>query len=101
MLDRINALREAASQHGHDDLVQDIEPIRNEEGQKNNDRELIIDFMSHMLKTQRLLAGVEASNEKLKDMADKQMYEDRRHQEIKKAQLDTIIRETRDDVSRI
>ena len=29
------------------------------------------------------------------------MYEDRKHQEIKKAQLDTIIRETRDDVTKI
>ena len=69
MLDRINALREAASQHGYAD-VQTIEPMHNDQGEKNNDRELIIDFMSHMLKTQRLLAGVEASNDKLKDMAD-------------------------------
>ena len=29
------------------------------------------------------------------------MYEDRRLQEVKKAQLDTIIRETRDDVTKI
>ena len=78
MLNRIDALREAAAQHGYAD-AQNIEQMHNDEGEKNNDRELIIDFMSHMLKTQRLLAGVEASNDKLKDMADNQMYEDRKH----------------------
>ena len=57
--------------------MQNIEPMQNEDDQKNNDRELIIDFMSHMLKTQRLLASVEASNQKLKDMADSHMYENR------------------------
>lgn len=40
---------------------------------ENNDRELIQDFMSHMLTTQRLLSNIESSNERLKEIANGQI----------------------------
>lgn len=78
MLDRIFALREAAASHGLN--MEEVRPLKPEsDDSTNNDRELIIDFMSHMLLTQRLLATVESCNDKMKEMANTQIYENTRN----------------------
>ena len=44
---------------------------------------------------------MEACNNKMKEMANTQIYGHTGHKDIKKAQLDNIIRDTREDASKI
>ena len=72
MLNRIQALREAAANHGCD--VEEIQPITIDPSDENNDRELIGGFMRHMLGTQKLLFDMESTNKKMQDLANLQIY---------------------------
>ena len=67
MLDRLEEFRKLAGKEGID--VE--QPLMNE-GEKNNDRELIEEFLVRVKEAQKAIISMEKNNENMREITDKQ-----------------------------
>lgn len=59
-----------------------------DEGEKNNDRELIELFLVSAKEVQKAIVNMEKKNEEMKDIADKQINDNKASQQQSKSSLD-------------
>ena len=75
------AQREGVSLQLNESLIVD-------EGEKNNDRELIELFLVSAKEVQKAIVNMEKKNEEMKDIADKQINDNKASQQQSKSSLD-------------
>ena len=75
MLDRLQQFKETANKHG---ITVDLKASLNDDEQAiNQDRELISEYLQYVTQAQKLLQEAEQNNRTMKDIAHKQMFDNK------------------------